>query len=129
SLSGLTLTGTSAINYVLSASGNQSATTADINPAVITVQGVWANNKVYDGTTSIVINTSMANLVGKVSGDDLAVSAIGTLADPNVGNLKPVTISGFTLTGSSASNYVVGTAGTQTSSDANVVAKPITVTG
>ena len=66
SLTGLTKDGTAAtVDYTLV----QPTTTANITAATLTVTGITANNKTYDGTTSATLNTSGAALKGVVSGD------------------------------------------------------------
>src|SRR5207253_5603682 len=46
-IAGLTISGTDSGNYTLT----QPTTTADITPRTLTVSGVTANNKIYDGKT------------------------------------------------------------------------------
>jgi hypothetical protein len=70
--------------------------------------GLTANNKVYDGTTTATINSNNVTLVGVVAGDVVGVSTNGytaSFASPDVGTGIPVTVSGLTLTGVSATNY------------------------
>jgi formylglycine-generating enzyme required for sulfatase activity len=71
----------------------------------VTITGLSAENKVYDGTTTAIV-TGTAVLDGVLVGDDVGVSA-GTAAFANaaVGNGKTVTFSGYSLTGTDAGNY------------------------
>ncbi|PYK99606.1 MAG: hypothetical protein DME19_08070, partial [Verrucomicrobia bacterium] len=83
SVSGLTLGGADAANYTLT----QPSTTANITAKGLTVTGVTAGNKVYDGTTSATLNVSSAALVGVTSGDTVTLntaSASGVFADKAV---------------------------------------------
>ncbi|APV45125.1 hypothetical protein Dform_01806 [Dehalogenimonas formicexedens] len=76
----------------------------------LTVSGITASNKVYDGNNSAIINTSGAILTGFDTGDDVVLNftaANGTFADKNVEAGKMVTISGISLSGADASFYVV----------------------
>jgi hypothetical protein len=101
---GLTLLGTDAGEYTLT----QPTTNADIRLASLTVTGVTASDKVYDGTTNAMLNTSNAALNGVISGDAVALNAAGAagaFTDPNVGANKPVLVSGLTLSGADAGNY------------------------
>ncbi len=92
-----------ASNYSVSASG---LTTATINQADVTVAGVVAIDRVYDGTVNVSINSSVAELTGIVSGDDVSVGTItGVFTDKNVGTDKSVTGSNFVLSGADGSNY------------------------
>jgi hypothetical protein len=104
-VSGMTLSGTAAGNYTLT---QPTGLTANITPAPLTVTGVTANNKVYDGTTSTTLNTGSASLSGVLDSDSVSLNSSGasaTFAGPNVGNAKPVTASGLSLSGADASNY------------------------
>ena len=58
-ISGLALTGADAGNYTLV----QPTTTADITIGTLTVTGITASNKVYDGTTVATLDTSGIALV------------------------------------------------------------------
>ncbi|MFN8458297.1 MAG: YDG domain-containing protein [Anaerolineae bacterium] len=121
-ISGLALTDADSNNYTLT----QPTTTASITGASLTVDGITADDKLYDGNTSATLNTTGAVLVGVVPGDDVTLDdsgAVGTFADPNVGSWT-VTISGLTLTGTDAGKYGL----TQPTTTANITTKPITVT-
>ena len=124
SVSGLLLSGVDAPNYVVT----QPTTTADITAATLTVTGITAANKVYDGTTDATLDTSGATLVGAVAGDDVtldASGATGTFDTKDVGTGKTVSVSGLLLSGADAPNYVV----TQPTTTADITAATLTVTG
>ncbi len=93
----------------------------------LTVNGITANNKIYDGTTAATLNTGNAVLSG-VSGSDkvalVAGSATGSFADKNAGSGKTVTVSGLTLSGADAGNYTL----TQPTTTASITAAATTVT-
>ncbi|MHB1560407.1 MAG: Ig-like domain repeat protein [Isosphaeraceae bacterium] len=81
-----------------------------VNPATLTVSGVTAQNKEYDTTTLAVLDTSAATLSGVLFNDQVSLNtlnAIGTFASPNVGTSIPVTVSGLSLQGPNATNYVL----------------------
>ena len=105
-VSGFTLTGSKAFDYQLIAPTNL---TANITPKALTVSGVTANNKTYDGTTADSLNVGGATLNGKVGSDDvsLSTSASGTFSQSDVGSNLAVTVNGFGLTGADAGNYTV----------------------
>ena len=72
------------------------APTANITPATLTVTGVTAKDKVYDGTKTATIDATGAKLVGVVSGDTVSVDATGatgTFASKDVGTGITVTVS------------------------------------
>jgi filamentous hemagglutinin family protein len=129
-ISGITLAnglnGGLASNYAVSAT---STATGTIDPKVLTANATVAN-KVYDGTTSATLVTyGLSGFVG--SETVLGVNTgTATFANKNVGNSKPVTISGITLVngtnGGLATNYVVSTAGT---SNADITPATLRVAG
>ena len=100
-----------------------------INKQSITVSGIIASNKTYDGNTSTTLVYTNATLSGKVGDEDLTVSATGTFADKNVGTGKTVTISELTLGGSAVGNYTLAESGQQVSTIADITAKDITASG
>ena len=121
--SGFAIEGNDAVNYTLT----QPTFTADITPAPLTISGVTANNKTYDGTTVATLNTGSASLAG-VAGTDvislITTDATGAFADKNVGTGKPVTTSGFAISGVSADNYTL----TQPELIADITSKGLTIT-
>ncbi len=99
-----------ASNYSL---GNPADVSASIIAKALTVNGITADNKVYDATTGATLNLADASFSGLVSGDDLSVlSANGAFSDKNAGTGKTVAISAITLGGSDAGNYLWGTSST-----------------
>jgi hypothetical protein len=103
---GIAITGTDAGNYSVNATA---ATTANITPASIAnVSGITAANKMQDGTTAATLATGGAAFTGRIGADVLAVgAATGNFDTPGVGNGKPVSITGITLSGTDAGNYVL----------------------
>jgi len=101
-LGGLTLSGADASNYTLGLTGSLTAT---ITPYALALSGITVPDKVYDATT--VGSVAGVPVVRPLPGDDVAVSGAGlaTFDTKNVGEAKPVTISGFTLSGADAPNY------------------------
>ncbi len=123
-VSGLTLAGQNAANYTLT----QPTTTANITALALTVTGITANNKAYDGTTSATLNLTNAVLVGVLSGDSVSLvtnNATGAFADDAVGNGITVLVSGLTLAGADAGNYTL----TPPTTTANITGMALTVTG
>lgn len=115
-ISGLTISGAEATNYFLT----QPTTTASITAKELTVTGITANNKVYNGTTVATLNKAGATLVGVISGDTVTLSttnAVGTFASSEVGADIVVTITGLTISGTPATNYSL----TQPSTTASIL--------
>jgi len=100
--------GTLLTNYVLPTDASGAGL---INPATLIINGITANDKVYDGTTDAALNTGGASIFGVVAGDTVtldASGATGSFATENVGTAITVTASGFVLSGADAANYVAG---------------------
>lgn len=102
--------------------------TVAIDPKFVTVSGITANGKTYDGTTDATLNCDNAAFGGKVDGDTLSVTATGAFADQNAGTDKTVNITNMALGGSSAGNYTLSESGQQTTATANITPKLITPT-
>ena len=100
--------------------------TVTVNPKAVTVSGITAKDKVYDGNTDAVLDYSEVTLDGVLGNDTLTVTATGTFESADVGEQK-VIISGFKLDGDSAANYVPATEGSQRETTATITAKQITV--
>ena len=97
------LSTTKAANYTLSAATY--GTTADITRKLLTVTGVTAANRNYNGGTAVTL--SGGTLVGVESGDIGHIGFTlgdGTIADANAGTAKAVTTS-IVLTGDAADDY------------------------
>ena len=94
----------------------------------VTISGITANNKEYDGNTNATVNASGATISGKVDGDDLTVSvATGSTFDSADAGSRTVTLGTLALGGTSAGNYTLATAGNQTEAAANITARDLTV--
>lgn len=98
-------------------------------PKPVTVSGITATDKVYDGTTDATINCAYAtvNEADIVDGDKVtidATNATGTFDTKDVGTGKTVTIAGLTLSGEDAANYKLSTPVTTTG---NITKRPVTV--
>ncbi|HXC36478.1 MAG TPA: YDG domain-containing protein [Candidatus Acidoferrales bacterium] len=106
--------GTSTISVIVTDSDGMSATNSflmTVNPGQLTVTGITAADKVYDGTTAATLNVSEAILIGQgLNGSDVtldASGATGIFADQNVATNKTVQIAGLMLNGSDAGNYIL----------------------
>jgi formylglycine-generating enzyme required for sulfatase activity len=98
-----------------------------VNPKPVTISGLSADSKVYDGTATATAS-GIAVISGLVGGDTVTVS-VGTaaFADKNVGTGKTVTFSGWSLSGADAGNYSLSAQ--PASVTANITAKSVTITG
>jgi uncharacterized repeat protein (TIGR02543 family) len=99
-----------------------------ITQKTVTIQGVTADSKTYDGNnTAVATGTAVIN--GNLDGGNLTVvPGTATFDDKNVGTSKIVTFSSYSLTGSAANNYQLTS---QPAALANgvITPKPVTITG
>ena len=104
-LTGASLTGTNAAHYTLS---GVSTATATIQQKVVTLSGLTAVGRDYNGLRAMAISGTPA-LVGKAGVDDVSLSgsASGLLDTANTGSGKSVTVSGLGLTGAATGNYTL----------------------
>ncbi|MCP4322281.1 MAG: hypothetical protein GY787_10615, partial [Alteromonadales bacterium] len=118
---GVTLSGADMNNYSVT---TLPQVLADITKKALTVSGLVAANKEYDGNTDASITGG--TLSGEVTGDVVVLTTpfTGSFADENVGQSKVVTYS-LTLTGVDAQNYSVP-AGNLT---ADITKKALTISG
>ena len=122
--------GAKIVYYKVSKSGYADASGSawvNITKRPLTVTGITANDKAYDGNTNVVLDYSAVTLGGVLKNDTLTVTATGTLESAGVGKQK-VTISDLTLSGDSAANYVLAKSGNQSETTANITAREVTVT-
>ncbi|MGC8542008.1 MAG: YDG domain-containing protein, partial [Phycisphaerae bacterium] len=106
---GFTLIGAAANNYVIATTSYPAGLAANITPAPLTVVGTTtADNKIYDGTTTATLNTLNDTIQGILGSDAVSLTgATGTFVTSAVGNNIPVIVTGFTLGGPSAGNYII----------------------
>lgn len=103
--------------------------TVNITKRSVTVSGITASNKIYDGDTDATLDTSKAEFAGIVDGETLTVTATGAFGNKNAAADKKVTISGLTLGGTGAGNYELASEGQQTETKATINKKAVKVSG
>ena len=126
----LTITGAGLVTIQASQSGNANWNAATpvnqtISIAQKTITGaITANNKTYDAITAATIATR--TLSGVTNSDVVSLTGgTATFADKIVGNGKTVTVTGLSLTGANAGNYVL--ASTSATNTANITKATLTV--
>ncbi|MEG1768707.1 MAG: MBG domain-containing protein, partial [Comamonas sp.] len=128
-VSGITLTdgsnGGVVANYSFS---HPTGLSANITQKPLTVTGMNASDKVYNGTSEATLTGG--TLSGFVGSETVSFAGqTGSFADPNAGSNKPVTVSGITLANGSngglAANYSVTT---PTGISASITQKPLGIT-
>ena len=101
----ITATAAETANYQQSAASY----TLRVSPKGVTITGLQAESKTYDGTAAAVI-TGIPALSGLMAGDDVTVDAAraaAAFADADAGTGKTVLLSGYALTGADAANYTL----------------------
>ena len=102
--------GLSAQNYVFVQSGSN-ATAFSITPATLTISLTGTVTKIFDGNTTATLDANnYSSLSGILFNDDVALAGFpnsGVYDNANVGVDKLVTVSGLTLTGDKAGNYII----------------------
>ena len=122
--------GTYSGNVVASSTGltsvNVATASSNVNKKPLTITGLTGANKVYDGTTTATLTGTPA-LSGVVFSDDVSVSGtpVSNFVNKEVGNLKTITTTGYTLAGIKAANYSVSQ---PTGIAANITPKALSVT-
>ena len=101
-----------------------------IEPKHVTITGISADNKVYDGNADADITGTPA-ISGLVAGDknDVKVdptNATATFADADAGTAKKVTFTGYALTGTKAGNYTLSAQPASVTAD--ITPKELTIT-
>ncbi|MCH8491280.1 MAG: YDG domain-containing protein, partial [Oceanicaulis sp.] len=99
--------------------------TLDVTRREVTVSGITASDRIYDGTTDATVNIAGVLFDNIVSGDTLTVSATGTFDSRNVGSDRTVTLAS-SYSGADAGNYVFVD---QASTTASITPRAISVSG
>ena len=105
---GLALLGPKAFDYTLN-STTVGGAIGKIDPRTVTAFLAGTVSRVYDSTTTATLKASNYRLSGLVSGDTVGLNdpTSGTYDTKDVGIGKTVSVSGLSLTGASAGDYVL----------------------
>ena len=128
-VSDIALGGAGASNYTLVAT--TAVATASVTAKAVTLSGIAASNRVYDGTTLVQVQGNNVGSSGFIAGDDVRVEppaggfTTGSIPDKNVGLAKPVTVTGLSLAGQQAGNYLIDASGSGITVD--IARRPVTV--
>ena len=99
-----------------------------VNPAVITFNTIYTNDKCFDGTTATTLKGfTDQQPVGMIAGDVLTLSGIAAFGTAGAGTGKPVSVTELTLGGAGAANYVLSS--TTATSSATIHPKPVPTAG
>jgi hypothetical protein len=120
-VTGNTISGADSGNYTLA---EPTGLTANIEKATLTVSGITAGDKVYDGNTTANVITTGVAYGGLMTGDNFTVSATGQFIDKNAGTAKTVILNS-SYGGTDAGNYtIIG----QTATTANISPAALRIT-
>ena len=136
-VTGKTISGPQSGNYTLT---QQSGLSANITPKALTVSGLTASAKVYDGTTTATLGGTAALQAAEApgagttadgkpyTGDTVTLGGtpVGTFVSKNVGAPVSVTVTGNTIGGAQAGNYSLTQ---QTGLSANITALAVQLSG
>jgi len=100
-----------------------------IDPKKLSLAGLSVEDKIYDGTTDATLSGSASlDSDGILTGESVSLlltSAVANFSDKNVGSDKEVFVTGYSLFGDDAANYVIDSA----TFTADITAKSLTITG
>ena len=102
-VSNLNLSGSDVGNYSIA---TEATTTATITAKPITISGLKAYDKNYDGNDKALVDITGVVFNGWITPDDLYLSASGTFNNPDIGNGKLVTLT-TTYGGIDRNNYTI----------------------
>ena len=79
-----------------------------VNGKPLTITGLTATNKGYDGNTTATLSGTAA-LTGVINSDDVTLSGapVSNFSNADAGNNKTVTVTGYTLSGTKSGNYSI----------------------
>ena len=124
----ITITGYTApsTNYTIT----QPSATADITQKALTITGISANNKVFDGNTTATLSGTTL-LSGVISPDVVTVGGtpIATFASSAIATGISVTVTGYTIGGADAGNYSITQPTGLTADITSAAAPTISTTG
>ena len=115
-------------NYELSTS-TSAAQTWTIDKKSVSVSGITARDKTYDGTTAATVDASKAVFNGVIEGDQLTIAATGAFTDKNAGEGKTVDLTLDELGGADAGNYTLDAKNSQKTAQAGITPSAVIVSG
>ena len=122
--------GTTTVTIRAAETGDYATATKNVTINVaqkdVTITGLGAANKVYDGNTTATV-TGTADVAGKVGSDAVTVTGgTATFDNENVGAGKTVTFGGYGLGGTAAGNYNLTAQPAPVAAD--ITAREVTIT-
>lgn len=112
-------------NYKLPENPTQEFT---ISPSKVSISGLSAESKTYDGTDEAMLDAKDASLEGVMEGDDVALDITGATCkfdSADAGENKKVAISGLALSGAASGNYSFAQEGVQATTTASISKKKV----
>ncbi len=112
-------------NYKLPAANTRSFT---ITPKQIYVTNLTALDKVYDGTTDVVLDFNSVIVQGLIGSEHVDVTATGSFRTSDADTDKIVDISNIAISGSQSGNYTLVAASNQKTATATILVRTATIT-
>ncbi len=116
SVSGIGISGADVANYTLAST--TATTSADVTTKSLTADTSGGVSKVYDGTSAMT--GVPIGLTGIITGETVTAAGTGNISQANVGNNLAYSVSGLTLSGSDAGNYVLSSTGPYSGNNASI---------
>ena len=125
--------GSATIKGIGTCSGEQTVT-FDIAKAKLTVSGITATDRDYNGKTDVDLVYTNVQFTGLATGEtvadgDLVVTGKGAMTDKSAGDNKAVKITELSLSGNKTNNYELATSGQQDSTTVKISKITVTVMG
>ena len=126
------IVGKKANNYKLKGADGDGLASVETKGSIaqksVFVAGHEAEDKVYDGTDEATVVADHARVMGAEAGDDVKCGTVtGRFDNAGFGEDKKVTLEGFKLEGKDAGNYALDLLGSQTTTNASISRRPVTV--
>ena len=103
---------------------NVATVSSTVTPKTLTVSGLTASNKVYDGNTDTTL-TGIGSLVGVINGDVVSLDGtpVGAFVSSAIGSGITVNVTGYSISGAGSGNYTL----TQPTLSADITSMPTPV--
>lgn len=96
------ISGFESVNYLINYTGAQ----LEITPALLYIDGLIAEDKVYDGGLETEVDLSAVTYAGLIQGDEIQLNSVAYFETPEVGIDKVVSLEN-SFNGRDASNYII----------------------
>ena len=101
-------TGDIVLSSTNATSVNVATVSSTVTPKTLTVSGLTASNKVYDGNTNATL-TGTGSLVGVINSDVVSLDGtpVGTFVSSAIGTAITINVTGYSISGAGSGNYTL----------------------